>query len=149
MTAWHRRNFWWAAMRDAHRRLRDSGIEPNAPDLPPQCAGENERNVAACERGLVEAGFDAATVDAKMRHVVLVFEKEARRFEHLGQFKPAIIWDPKRFNRAVDTSLDEAAEPRGYPRAGPRPAGSAIGAATPRADHPTSAEPEPFGKGLR
>ena len=124
-------------MRDAHRRLRDRGILPNAPDLPNQCAGVNEANMLACERSLREAGDDVETIDRKMRHVVLVVEAECVRDSTLRFFKPALIWAPERFNRAVDTSLEEARELRlSGPRAAPKRANESIGAAPPRTDHP-------------
>jgi len=133
-SSWQKRQDWWACMRDAHRRLRDRGILPNAPDLPNQCAGVNEANMLACERSLREAGDDAETIDRKMRHVVLVVEAECVRDNTLRYFKPALIWAPERFNRAVDTAIAEAAEPRAM-RAGPKRAPTTLGSATPRTDH--------------
>lgn len=109
-------------MLEADARIRAAGIEPNAPTLPPQPAGETEKGLAACARQLVEAGFDAPTVDAKMRHIVLVAEAEALRDDNRSRkwFKPALIWDPKRAARAADTSLAEArASPQRNQRAGP------------------------------
>jgi hypothetical protein len=99
---------WWRAMLDAHDRLRASGIKPNTPDLPKASAGTNERNLLACERSLSDAGDDDEAIDRKMLHVVLVAEAEAVREKHLDWFKPALIWDPDRFTRAVDTTLEEA-----------------------------------------
>ena len=128
----------------AHDRLRKptatrAAIKPNTPDL---AKHPNEQALAACERYLRDGGYDDAGIDAKMRHVVLVYEAEAEALEHLDFFKPAIIWDttrPDRFPRKVDTSLEEARRGGGAPRArraGPRKAGDLIGAASPRTDHP-------------
>lgn len=119
--AWHRRQRWWRCMVEADTRIKAAGIEPNAPPLPAAAAGTNERNLAACERQLAEAGYSPADVDAKMRHIVLVAEAEALREGHRRWFKPALIWDPDRASRAADTSLAEAAAPReAVPRAGPK-----------------------------
>ena len=100
-------------MLDAHDRLRlptadRPAIKPGAPDL---AKHPHEQQLHACERYLREAGYDDAGVDAKMRHVVLVYEAEAERLQHLDFFKPALIWDTTRadrFPRKVDTSLEEA-----------------------------------------
>jgi hypothetical protein len=125
-SGWHRRQRWWNEMHAAYQRLRESGaVQPNAQGLPPTLAGENEKNLAACERSLRDAGFDDAAVDAKMRHVVLVAEAEALRDHEQGAryprwFKPALIWDPERFNRAVDTPVEEARTPRPIHRSPPR-----------------------------
>jgi hypothetical protein len=104
-------------MLDADTRIKAAGIEPNAPALPRVPAGENERNMVACERQLVDGGYDVSTVDAKMRHIVLVAEAEAMRERHRRWFKPAVIWDPRRAVRAADTALDEVSQTR---RAGPK-----------------------------
>jgi len=111
-------------MLDADARIKASGIEPNADSLPKTAAGENERNLVACERQLVEAGYDAEAVDAKMRHIVLVAEAEAIRRRDRLYFKPAVIWKPANAARAADTSLAEAATDRvtKHPRAGPQSA---------------------------
>lgn len=111
-SAWHRRQRWWNAMLEADRRIRAAGIEPNAPSLPKAPAGANEQNMARCERQLLDGGASPDEVDAKMRHIVLVAEAEALREGHRRWFKPAMIWDPARAARAVDTSLDEAKRPR-------------------------------------
>lgn len=100
-------------MLEADQRIRASGIEPNAPQLPSTPAGQNELNVARCARQLAESGYDAQTVDAKMLHIVAVAEAEARRERHRRWFKPALIWDPERANRAADTSIEEAQQKRG------------------------------------
>lgn len=125
-SAWNRRMRWWGAMLEADARLRAAGIEPNAPTLPKNFAGENEKNMARCERQLVDSGYTPAEVDAKMLHVVAVAEAEAMRPDNRSRkwFKPALIWDPERANRAVDTSIEEAKRPRAAPtqRAGPQPA---------------------------
>lgn len=99
---------WWQAMLDAHRRLRDRGIKPNTPDLDPAPAGVHERNLVSCEKQLRDAGHDEATIDRKMLHVVLVAEAEAEREGHLDWFIPSKIWEPERFSRAVDTTLEKA-----------------------------------------
>jgi hypothetical protein len=137
-----RHKAWWACMLAAHDRLRKptakrAAIKPNTPDL---AKHPNERQLAECERFLREGGYDDAGIDAKMRHVVLVYEAEAERLETLDYFKPAIIWDTTRadrFPRKVDTSLEEArGDVTRASRAGPRRAGDLIGSATPRTDHP-------------
>lgn len=115
-SAWHRRRRWWDAMLEADARLRASGIEPNAPAMPKAPAGASELNMNRCERQLLDGGFSPGEVDAKMRHIVLVAEAEARREGHRRWFKPALIWDPERAARAVDTSLDEASQARPPPR---------------------------------
>lgn len=143
-TTWHRHSAWWTCMLEAHDRLRAKGIKPKTPDL---AKHPNEQALLACERFLRDGGYDDDGIDAKMRHVVLVYEAEAEAQQHLDYFKPAIIWDttrPDRFPRKVDTSLEEARRGgpptgAGAPRAGPRRAdGAAIGAAAPRTDHPVS-----------
>lgn len=140
-TGWQRRQDLWKCMLAAHRRLRDLGIEPNAPDFSGQCAGVNEANMLACERSLRDAGYDDAAIDAKMRHVVLVVEAECARDRTLKYIKPALLWDPQRVNRAVDTSLEEARR-TAAPRVGPQTARrGAIGSATPRSDHGTESKP--------
>lgn len=106
-------------MLDADARIRLEGIEANALTLPKSPAGPNEQNMARCERQLLDAGYSAADVDSKMHHIVLVAEAEAIREKSRKWFKPALIWDPERANRAVDTSLDEAKKPRAPP-SGPR-----------------------------
>jgi hypothetical protein len=115
-SSWHDRMRWWTAMLDADQRLRAAGIEPDAPSLPPAPAGENEKNLAKCASQLADAGFDAATVDAKMLHVVAIAEAEAKREGNRLWFKPALIFAPDRANRAVDTSLAEASTPRAGPQ---------------------------------
>lgn len=114
-SSWHDRRRWWDAMLAADARLRAAGIEPRAPALPATPAGENEKNLAACARQLADAGFDAPSVDEKMLHIVAIAEAEAEREQGRKYFKPALIWDPKRANRAVDTSLAEAKRPRAKP----------------------------------
>ncbi len=132
---WQVRNEWWQCMLAAHARLRARGIGTSAPKLAPH---PNETMLAACERFLRDGGYDAANIDAKMRHVVLVNEAEAARLGDLRYFKPAIIWDvsaTNRFPRKVDTSLEEAnAEPRAAQRSD-HARGGAIGSASPRTDH--------------
>lgn len=120
-SSWQSRQRWWQAMLDADARIKAAGIEPGAPRLPPTCAGENEKNIAACARQLAESGFDETTVDEKMLHIVAIAEAEAMREGHRKWFKPALIWQPERANRAADTSLDEARMPRAGPaNAAPR-----------------------------
>lgn len=124
VSAWSRRKAWWDEMLAADQRVRAAGIEPNAPTLPPSFAGENEKRLAACERQLSEAGYDAAAVDAKMRHIVAIAEREAIREGHRNWFKPALIWDPARASRSADTSLEEASRKRDGPavrQSGTRP----------------------------
>lgn len=136
-TSWQRQQSWWKFMLAAHDRLRKptakrAAIKPGAPDL---AKHPNEQMLVACERYLRDGGYDDAGIDAKMQHVVLVYEAEAEGLGHLDYFKPAIIWDTSRadrFPRKVDTSLEEAqrgvyARPSG--RAGPQRSG-AIGAST-------------------
>lgn len=144
-SSWERHKAWWDCMLAAHDRLRKpsamrAAIKPNAPDL---AKHPNEQMLAACERYLRDGGYDEAGIDAKMRHVPLVYEAEAEALGHLDYFKPALIWDttrPDRFPRKVDTSLEEARRMGAPSRAGPRRAeGAAIGAASPRTDHPVSA----------
>jgi hypothetical protein len=117
-SVWHRRMRWWGAMLDADQRLRAAGIEPNAPSLPKAPAGTNELNMNRCERQLLDGGATLDEVDAKMRHIVLVAEAEALRGDNRSRrwFKPALIWDPERAARAVDTSLDEANRGRAGPK---------------------------------
>lgn len=112
-SGWVRRQSWWQAMLDADVRIKASGIEPNAPSLPKTCAGEHEKNVLAVERTLTEGGCSPDEVDAKMRHIVLVREAEARRPGGPGRkyFKPSTIWNPANALRAADTSLEEATAP--------------------------------------
>jgi hypothetical protein len=112
-SGWSRRQSWWQAMLDADARIKASGIEPNAPSLPKNCAGEHEKNVMAVERTLTDSGFSADEVDAKMRHIVLVREAEAKRPGGPGRkyFKPSTIWNPANALRAADTSLEEATTP--------------------------------------
>lgn len=109
-SAWHRRLRWWGAMLEADARIRAAGVEPNAPSLPRTCAGENEKNMNRCEQQLLAEGRTPAEVDAAMRHIVHVAEAEALapHHRHRRWFKPALIWDPVRATRAVDTSLKEA-----------------------------------------
>jgi hypothetical protein len=114
-SAWARRQRWWGAMLEADASLRRAGIEQSAPLLPAAPAGVNEQNMHSCEKQLLESGFDAATVDAKMLHIVAVALAEAMRERSRKYFKPALIWEPARANRAVDTSLEEAARPRAPP----------------------------------
>lgn len=116
-SAWHRRQRWWSAMLEADLRIRAAGIEPNAGRLARAPAGVHEQNMNRCELQLIDGGDPPDEVDRKMRHIVLVSEAEALRVRHRRWFKPALIWDPKRAARAVDTSLDEAATT--YARAGP------------------------------
>lgn len=111
-SAWHRRQSWWGAMLEADKRIRAAGIEPNAPSLPKAPAGANETNMNRCERQLLDGGATPDEVNGKMRHIVLVAEAEAMRERHRRWFKPALIWDPERAARAVDTSLAEAQRPR-------------------------------------
>lgn len=115
-SAWERKRRWWDAMLKADARIKASGIEPNAPPLPSGFAGENEKNLHACERQLVDAGYTSDQVNSKMLHIVLVAEAEAMREGNRNWFKPAMIWDPKRANRAVDTTLEEARSKRDPPR---------------------------------
>lgn len=113
-SAWHRRQRWWGAMLEADQRIRAAGIDLNAPSLPKSPAGTNESNMVRCERQLLDGGATPGEVDAKMRHIVLVAEAEALRGDNRSRrwFKPALIWDPERAARAVDTSLDEAKRSR-------------------------------------
>ena len=120
-SSWHDRKRWWDAMLAADARIREAGIDPLDPTLPAAPAGENEKNLAVCARQLAEAGFDPAAVDARMLHIVSVAEAEAVRDQRRLYFKPALIWDPKRANRAADTSLAEARRPR-LTKPGDRPA---------------------------
>jgi hypothetical protein len=150
-TRWELQKAWWTCMLEAHDRLRAKGIvKPNEDKL---AANPHEAWLFACEKHLRTGGYDDDGVDAKMRHVVLVCEAEAETLGHSDFFKPAIIWDTERkdrFPRKVDTSIEQARAPRTAPtsRAGPRAAGSAIGAADPRKDHPVSEAPRSF-KDLR
>jgi hypothetical protein len=142
--SWARWKGWHDFMLAAHDRLRRptakrAAIKPNTPDL---AKHPNERAMLAVRAVPPRGGYDDAGIDAKMRHVVLVYEAEAERLETLDYFKPAIIWDTTRadrFPRKVDTSLEEARGDSAVTRAsraGPRRAGDLIGSATPRTDHP-------------
>lgn len=139
-SAWHRRQRWWGAMLEADARIRAAGIEPNAPALPKAPAGTNESNMGRCERQLLDGGATLDEVDAKMRHIVLVAEAEALRPDNRSRrwFKPALIWDPERAARAVDTSLEEASRPRSTPRGSP-----ASPAAASRKPRPERTPPDP------
>lgn len=117
---WDQRMSWWKFMLAADDRIRSTGIEANAQRLPPAPAGANENNLATCAKNLALAGYSPDEVDAKMRHIVLVAEAEALREGHRRWFKPALIWDPLRASRAVDTSLEEAKRSRAPPSSGPR-----------------------------
>lgn len=148
-STWKRHESWWLFMLAAHGRLRAKGIvKPNEPEL---AKHPHEQWLSGCERYLRDGGYDEASVDAKMRHVVLVYEAEAETLGHPKFFKPAIIWDatrPDRFPRKVDTTIEEARATRGGrpARAGPRRAGESIGAAAPRSDHPDSPTLKSFGE---
>jgi hypothetical protein len=119
-SSWHDRKRWWDAMLAADARLRADGIAVDRQTLPPAPAGIHETNLAACARQLADAGFDAAEVDRRVLHVIAVAEAEARRSE-AKWFKPALIFEPERFARAVDTTLAEAARPRDRVTAAARP----------------------------
>lgn len=108
VSTWHQRAAWWNLMLEADARLRSRGIEPGAPRMSKTCAGENEKNMAACVRHLVDSGHSPDEVDAKMRHLVDVRERDAIRENHRKWFKPSVIWEPKNAIRGFDTSLDEA-----------------------------------------
>jgi hypothetical protein len=110
-SSWHDRRRWWDAMLAADARLRADGIAIDRQTLPPSPAGIHEQNLAACARQLADAGFDAAEVDRRVLHVIAVAEAEARRSD-ARWFKPALIFEPERFARAVDTTLSEARQPR-------------------------------------
>lgn len=149
--SWTQRAEWWACMLAAHDRLRKptairGAIKPNTADL---AKHPNELMLAACERFLRDGGYDDAGIDAKMRHVVLVYEAEAEALGHLDFFKPATIWDvsnPNRFPRKVDTTLEEARRSGPRSRASPRRTGDLIGPAAPRNDHPDNRTATPIGE---
>ncbi len=109
-SAWHRKRRWWDAMLDADRKIRAAGIEPNAPSLPKNFAGENELNMNRCERQLIDGGATASEVDEKMLHIVAVAETEAIAKGNRKYFLPALIWDPKRAIRSADTPLSAVAD---------------------------------------
>lgn len=138
-STWSARQSWWLAMLESESRLSADGVDATAPPLPRVCAGENEKLVASVARGLAESGYDAAAVDAKMRHIVAVAEAEARREGHRRWFKPAVIWDPVRASRAADTSIGEARAPR-HQRAGPSASSTRTGRVEP-------ARPEEYPEG--
>ncbi len=107
-SSWKQRQAWWGLMLDADARIRVQGIEPMAPQLGKTCAGIHEDNMAKCVKNLVASGNSPEEVDAKMRHLVEVREREAIKFNHRKWFKPSVIWDPVNAARGFDTSLDEA-----------------------------------------
>lgn len=109
-STWARRKVWWDEMLEADERIKTSGIEPNAPSLPKQCAGEHEKNIMAVAEQLEAMGFSPVEVDAKMRHIVLVAEANAIHVTKSRKFfKPSTIWKPANAMRSADTSLSEAA----------------------------------------
>jgi hypothetical protein len=163
-STWERQRPWWTCMLEAHDRLRAKGIvKPNDDKL---AQHPHEQWLHACEKHLRAGGYDDAGVDAKMRHVVLVYEAEAEALGHANYFKPAIMWDTSRadrFPRKVDTTLDEARSAgarSSAPESGLEAAlrianggvapkrrrrdGEMIGAATPRKDHRTDRCLMPF-----
>ena len=113
-SAWHRHARWWAYMRDQHRKLRDEGVDWNAPDFAPSFGG-HESNMRRCDQHLTSGGYLPEQLEAKGIHVVDVFAADSRRERHLRWFKPSLIWDPEKFARAADTTLEEASRPRGPP----------------------------------
>lgn len=84
-----------------------------------------------------EAGPERAAAD--LEHVFAALERESREKGNVDRLNGAAFQE-KAWRWALSQSLDKPPA-----RAGPR---AAIGAAAPRSDHPTSSEPEPFGKGL-
>lgn len=139
---YQQRQAWWKELNAAHDRLRKptakrAGIKPNTPDF---AKSPNENQLLPCERFLRDGGYDAAGIDAKIRHVIAVAEIEAERDQKLDYFKPAIIFDvtsANRFPRKVDTSLEEARTggTQKNTRVAPKRAGDLIGSAEPRSDH--------------
>lgn len=100
---------WWTALRAEHRRLRDLGIEPDAEDFAPTCAGAHAANVGECMRNLASSGYGELQIDAKMRHVIAVRGAQAEhRDRSLEFFKPAIMFNPVNFARACDMTMAEA-----------------------------------------
>lgn len=144
---YQQRQAWWKELNAAHDRLRRptpkrAGIKPGTPDF---AKSPNENQLLPCERFLRDGGYDAAGIDAKIRHVIAVAELEAERDQKLDYFKPAIIFDvtsANRFPRKVDTSLEEARTGGTQkPRTGPQPSRGTIGASTPHDTYGDDSKP--------
>lgn len=105
-TDWHRRNAIWNALITSDEKVMRAGIDPHGVGLPRSCAGQNERNLADCMRQIAES-FGADQVEAKMRHVIAVYEDEAIGKRTRKWLRPASVFNPK-------TILDKASTPVGY-----------------------------------
>jgi hypothetical protein len=120
---WARQAAWWEAMRATHRKLRDEGIDPNAPDLPSSFGtGIHDKNLRLCWRGLIDSGYSEAEAEAKFHHVITLRAAEARRDRSLRWFKPMTMFDPENFARACDMTIDEIKPPPDSPSPPPGPA---------------------------
>jgi hypothetical protein len=148
-TEYRRHARWWALMQEGQTRLKAKGIKPNTQGFSKN-PSPHDANMRVCAKNLEYAGLSADEIDAKVRHALAVAEANAEALGHLDYFNPSTIWKPQNFARLVDMTLEQAKRgpTRPQSRAGPRP-GGAIGAATPRNDHPTASAPVPFGDKLR
>ena len=109
---------WWGALLAELRRVRGLGVQPDAEDFAPSCAGTALADVRACERNLAASGYDEIAIDRKFRHVIALRGAQAHKKRSFEHFKPSVIFDPDNFARACDMGMAEATAGPPAPRAG-------------------------------
>lgn len=127
--SWHERvvDRTYAFAREQQQVVAKAAGKPNTAAWPPQAGRSTRGDMEKCIDELASSGIvDEAEVDARMRHRVEIAAAEATRVggPGLSFYTNVHLWDLKlkQFQRAMDTEVDVAAQPR----AGPRGNGSPV-----------------------
>jgi hypothetical protein len=133
----------WAYHRERFLALQADGIDRNAiaPNGIPMGTAENALSERIGQFRAKGVSYDEIAVKLKQR--IDVGEAECRRENHTKWFGPMTAWAHGQFWRALETTVEQASEPRPTvaARASPR---AAIGPVKPPASHPVSAGLENF-----
>lgn len=138
----------WAYHRERFLALQAADIGKNA--IAPSGIAMGSAEVAISERiGELRAkGLSYDDIAAKLRHRVDVGEAECRREAAAGSANPCAwfgstnAWSHGPFWRAIETSVEQAREPKPATAARASPRIAAIGPCRPSPNHPTSTQLE-------
>lgn len=129
----------WKAHGEAFTRLQADGIEPGARAPTGIPMGTGESDLRARIQELRGKGLSYDEIADRLAHRIAVAEAEARATRSLRWVTSSTLWRPDSFWRALDLSLEQAAQPRQPPR---RARGTPP--APPANDHPVSTQLEGF-----
>lgn len=134
----------WAYHRERFLALQGDGIGKNA--IPPNALAMGSAEVELAKRinELREKGVGYDDIAAKLRHRVDVGEAESRRESHVNWFGSTNTWSFGPFWRALESSVEQAREPKPTAPARASPRGRGTPPAPPATNHRVSTSLEGF-----